>query len=194
MPWACELLRAHPWLEPKPQPPTSAPDISPLRALRVTPAPCGGRQPRYHGPGALGHEARRAPPDAIARGESFTPTRSARTPPVTGSWDMPAGETGVPALIGHERTNEPARRTRFRELGPVARLRGTNQTGNFACAKPPRRRSPFPSCDLRHAKGRTTRKGRLPRSFAKTTTIRAPEVPSIDGPRSESGRAGPTLL
>jgi hypothetical protein len=47
-------------------------------------------QSRGHGPGACSRAIRplrdMAPPAAIARGGSFTPTRSARTPPVASSW------------------------------------------------------------------------------------------------------------
>jgi hypothetical protein len=47
-------------------------------------------QSRFHGPGAGSRAIRPwralAPPAAIARGGSFAPTRSARTPPVADSW------------------------------------------------------------------------------------------------------------
>jgi hypothetical protein len=45
MPWVNDPSRDRPRLEPEPQPPTSAPGMPKLRALRVTPSrpPCEGR-------------------------------------------------------------------------------------------------------------------------------------------------------
>jgi hypothetical protein len=97
MPWVNDPSRDRPRLEPEPQPPTSAPGMPKLRALRVTPSrpPCEGRSRSASrgvtgqgpsGTNAIERESRMAPLDAIARGESFTPTRSAQTPHVAGSW------------------------------------------------------------------------------------------------------------
>jgi hypothetical protein len=52
-----------------------------------------------------------APPAAIARGESFTPTRSARTPPVASSWRRRLEEPMPPSARHFERplTNPPGK-------------------------------------------------------------------------------------
>jgi len=74
-------------------------------------------QPRFHGSGAGPAFARPAPFVAIARGESFAPARSARTPLVASSWwhrlERPASQTARSSLL-----HEPTGQARFREARP----------------------------------------------------------------------------
>jgi len=61
-------------------------------------------QPRFHGPGASVADHAKAPPAAIARGGSFTPTRSARAPPVANLFPPEAGAASAedaPSSRGH---------------------------------------------------------------------------------------------
>jgi len=60
---------------------------SPYFSTIACPAPCEASQPRFHGSGVESFRSRRRS-FAIARGGSFAPTRSARTPPVAGTLDQ----------------------------------------------------------------------------------------------------------
>jgi hypothetical protein len=171
----------HGWSEP--QPPTSAPGAPQLPALRVT-LPLRGAKAevsRARGLWALGPSA---PLDAIARGESFTPTRSARTPPVARPWGNPGWRDRYPGTRCHECSNEHARRIRFHMIRPRGPLARGHSSPEHRLREAPVRGRPSHhlTCVVRWDRrpGRAASRDRS----RKRSRSAAPEVPSIDGPRS----------
>ena len=96
-------------------------------------------QPRFHGPGTAMVSHARLLSAAIARGESFTPTRSARAPPVAILLPPEAGEASAeddPLREGHPQAHRAKPRSR----------RNNALKGRFT-------RSPAKGSALRRARG-----------------------------------------
>jgi hypothetical protein len=91
-----------------------------------------GCQPRGHGPGASIRGAwprGAAPSTAIARGESFAPTRSARTPHVASSPRSPVGVSGAVGATFVTRRNELPSARRSRAAASVETAAAARRTG-----------------------------------------------------------------
>jgi hypothetical protein len=132
-------------------------------------------QPRCHGSGARRLSLFPAPSVAIARNESFTPTRSARTPAVVELAAMPAGEASFAgrntfSTCAHD---EPTGRACLREAAPDARFCRTPRRARGELTKllwfPGRAREPAWEGD--RFRGHHRRQGRFPRPSAKRDTF-----------------------
>jgi hypothetical protein len=104
--------------------PHTAPESPPAQlSLRVAGPFSELSQPRFHGPGAGAVTHTQPLSTAIARGESFTPTRLARAPPVANLFPPGAGKPSPKmSLLRGTSTGSPGQAALSRDLAVKGRL------------------------------------------------------------------------